>query len=66
MASGYTELFEGAPYCEQCLCKLRALGTSSISCNHTSLTLGIDKLNAPAYAAWMVVESELAGIAGRS
>lgn len=60
--TAYTELFEGAPYCEQCRCKLRRLGRATVSCDHTSFTVGIDKLNAAAYNNWMATESELAGI----
>ena len=57
--SNYTALFEGQPYCDFCKCKLRPIGASTVSCGHTSLTLGVDHLSRPAYDNWMVTEREL-------
>lgn len=54
----FIPLFEADPYCDQCKCKLRPLGVSTIACNHTSLTVGIDRLDAHNYDRWMVVESD--------
>lgn len=58
----HQELFEGAPYCDRCRVKLRRLGVSTVTCNHTSLTVGIDSLNSPAYNSWMAMEADLAEI----
>ncbi len=60
----YVELFEGAPYCARCEMKLRLLGSSTVTCGHTSFIIGIDKLTNHAYNDWMAVESDLVTIVG--
>lgn len=64
--TNYEPLFEGEPYCSKCNCKLRPLGVSTVACNHTSFTVGIDSLYNHAFDAWMVCDADLNEIIRRA